>query len=78
MGRDQIQRCQAHCVPCRSVIRIEQRRLGTRAYLLLLWQQDLDFDGMTDWLYPGDAFDTLDADRTVWLRPEAVPDLSEE
>ncbi len=39
-------------------IRIEQERLQSGSHLVVLWHQDLDFDGLSDWLYIGDAFES--------------------
>ena len=39
----------------------EQRRLGAGPYLVVLWQRVLDYDGLTDWLFLGDAFDDIAA-----------------
>lgn len=44
-------------------IRLEQKRLRTGSHLVVLWQQVLDFEGLTDWLYLGDAFDDVPAAR---------------
>ena len=40
-------------------IREEQLLLGANPYLTILWQQVLDYDGLTDWLYLGDGFSDL-------------------
>ena len=42
-------------------IRLEQSRLPTGSHLVVLWQQVLNYDGLTDWLYLGDAFDDVAA-----------------
>lgn len=44
-------------------IRIEQERLRNRSHLLVLWHQELDYDGLTDWVFFEDGFDTVDAAR---------------
>jgi hypothetical protein len=38
-------------------IRNEQQRLGAFPYVTILWQQVLDYDGLTDWLFLGESFE---------------------
>ena len=38
----------------------ERWRLGSRRYLTVLWKHEFDIDGLTDWIYLGKSFRSLD------------------